>query len=156
MSARIGEPAPDFELRDQNLRRTRLRELRGRAVLLVFYPFAFTNVCAGELRELRDHLRHGPASVLGVSCDPPGALRAFADAEELGYPLLSDFWPHGAVAREYGVFDEARGAAERGSFLVAPDGVLRWTIRTGPTEPRPLGAYREALREVLGDAVLAG
>jgi alkyl hydroperoxide reductase subunit AhpC len=73
------------------------------------------------------------------------ALRVYAEQENFGFPLLSDFWPHGAVARAYGVFDEARGCARRGSFLIDQNGTIRWSIVTPISEPRPLAAYLNAL-----------
>jgi peroxiredoxin len=146
----VGQPAPDFTARDANLTELRLSELRGRKVLLVFYPFAFTGVCSTELRSLRAELDSlGPdTEVIAVSCDPPGALRAFAEAEGLPYRLVSDFWPHGAVARAYGVFDETLGAAARGTFVIDRDGVVRWKVRNPLGEARSLADYRRALAEL--------
>jgi peroxiredoxin len=146
---KVGDPAPDFELPDAQLSPVRLADFRGKApVLLVFYPFIFTRVCSGELAALRD--AHGTfdeqrVQLLAVSCDPPAALREFADQRGIGYPLLSDFWPHGAVARAYGVFDEATGAAHRGSFLIDRDGVVRWTVVNAIADPRDLEDYRRAI-----------
>ena len=82
---------------------------------------------------------------MGVSCDPMHSLRAWAAAEKYEFPLLSDFWPHGEVARSYGVFNEKTGFAIRGTFLVDTSGVLRWSVVNGPGEARPLAAYREAV-----------
>ncbi|MDQ1685602.1 MAG: mycoredoxin-dependent peroxiredoxin [Frankiaceae bacterium] len=143
----IGDQAPDFELRDQHAQVHRLSDYRDRSnVLLVFYPFAFTNVCTGELAALREGV--GDVQVLAVSCDSVGALRAFADREGLTYPLLSDFWPHGAVASAYGVFNDALGAADRGSFLIDRRGVVRWTVRTELGQPRDVAAYEKAIAEL--------
>lgn len=145
----VGDEAPDFELRDQHAQLHRLSGYRGRAnVLLVFYPFAFTGVCTGELCALRDDFgvpRADGIVVLGVSCDSVGALRAFAERESLDYPLLSDFWPHGAVASAYGVFDEALGAADRGTFLIDRDGIVRWTVRTELGQARDVTDYEKAI-----------
>ena len=74
--------------------------------------------------------------LVGVSCDPMHALRAWAEAEKYEFPLLSDFWPHGEVARSYGVFSEKTGFAIRGTFLVDTSGVLRWSVVNGPGEAR--------------------
>jgi peroxiredoxin len=90
----------------------------------------------------------GDAQVLAVSCDSVGALRAFADREGLTYPLLSDFWPHGAVASAYGVFNDVLGAADRGSFLIDRRGVVRWTVRTELGQPRDIAAYEKAIAEL--------
>jgi mycoredoxin-dependent peroxiredoxin len=149
MTVEVGQPAPEFALKNQHGETVKLSEFRGKqSVVLVFYPFAFSSTCTGELCELRDNIGMFAADevqVIGVSCDPMHALRAFAEAERYEFPLLSDFWPHGAVAQAYGVFQDAVGFATRGTFLVDPDGVLRWSIVNGPGEARPLTAYREAL-----------
>ena len=149
MTLHTGSPAPGFALRDQHGRTVRLGDFAGeRAVALVFYPFAFSGTCTGELSELRDNLdlfEDASVRLVGVSCDPVHAQRAWAEAEKYDFPLLSDFWPHGDVARAYGVFSETMGAAIRGTFLVDRAGVLRWSMVNGPGEARPLSAYREAL-----------
>jgi peroxiredoxin len=145
----VGDEAPDFELRDQHAQVHRLSDYRGRAnVLLVFYPFAFTGVCTGELAALRDGVGVGDVQVLAISCDSVGALRAFADREGLGYPLLSDFWPHGAVASAYGVFNDVLGAADRGTFLIDRQGIVRWTVRTELGQARDVADYEKAIAEL--------
>lgn len=150
MTVEVGEQAPDFTLRDANLAELTLSGLRGRKVLLVFYPFAFTRVCSGELCALRDELGSlggvdGDTDVLAVSCDAPGSLRAFAEAQGFQYRLLSDFWPHGQVARAYGVFDENLGAALRGTFVIDRSGVVRWKVVHGIPDARDIADYRAAL-----------
>jgi peroxiredoxin len=145
----LGAPAPDFTLRDQHRRGVRLSDFAGEChVVLVFYPFAFSGICTGEFWELRDNIDVFEAAgvqVVGVSCDPLHAQRAWAEQEQYEFPLLSDFWPHGEVARSYGVFDERTGFASRGSFLVDSAGILRWQVVNGPGEARPLSAYRQAV-----------
>ncbi|MFP5335765.1 MAG: peroxiredoxin [Actinomycetes bacterium] len=145
----IGEQAPEIALRDQHGQTVRLSDFRGiGSVLLVFYPFAFSGICTSELGEIRDDLASFEADgvqVVGVSCDPVAALRAWAEREGYDFPLLSDFWPHGEVSRAYGVFDAAHGMAVRGSFLVDTEGLLRWSVVNGPGRPRDLHAYREAV-----------
>jgi peroxiredoxin len=149
MTVEVGTPAPDVDLKDQHGARVRLSDFRGeRHVALVFYPFAFSGICTGELCEIRDNLAEFAdrgVQVLAVSCDPVFALRVWAEAEKYEFPLLSDFWPHGAVAQRYGVFNEASGGAMRATFLVDTEGVVRWSIVNGPGQARPLSAYREAL-----------
>ena len=149
MTVEVGQPAPEFELKNQHGETVKSSDFLGKqAFVLVFYPFAFSGICTGELCEIRDNLGVFTADdvqVLGISCDPMYSLRAYADAEHYEFPLLSDFWPHGAVAKAYGVFSEERGFAIRGTFLVDASGVLRWSIVNGPGEARPLAAYREAL-----------
>lgn len=144
----VGEPAPEFVARDQHGAEVRLSERRGRAVLLVFYPYAFSAVCTSELTALRDRPELlGAAEVLAISCDPMFTLRAYADAERLEYPLLTDFWPHGAIASSYGVFDAARGCARRATFALDDAGVIRWSVLNPITEPRDPDEYLRALAE---------
>lgn len=132
MALAAGDPAPDFALRDQHGRTVRLSDFRDRRnVVLVFYPFAFTSVCTGELGALRDELpafQNEGVQLLAVSNDSPFTLRVFAEREALEYPLLSDFWPHGAASRAYGVFDEEKGCALRGTFVIDMRGVIRWSV----------------------------
>jgi len=149
MTLEIGAPAPELALRDQHGQVVRLSEFAGeRNVALVFYPFAFSGTCTAELCELRDNIalfEDANVQLVGVSCDPMHAQRAWAEQEKYEFPLLSDFWPHGEVARAYAVFDERIGFAIRGTFLVDTAGVLRWSMVNGPGEARPLSAYREAV-----------
>ncbi|MBC7290235.1 MAG: peroxiredoxin [Actinotalea sp.] len=143
-----GEPAPDLVLPDTHGTPVSLAELRGRAVAVVFYPFAFSRTCTAELCELRDNLEDFEAAgvrLLAVSCDPVPALRAWSEQEGFGFDLLSDFWPHGAAARAFGVLDEASGMATRGSFLVDADGIVRWSLVNPRGLARDLGEYRAAL-----------
>src|SRR5690349_9905629 len=148
MTLEVGSVAPDFTLKNQHGQSVSLSGLRGRSVALVFYPFAFSGICTGELCEIRDNLsvfENANVQVVGVSCDPMHSLRAFAEAEKYTFPLLSDFWPHGAVAQSYGVFNDTAGMAIRGTFLIDTAGVLRWSVVNGPGEARPLAAYQEAV-----------
>ena len=152
MAIAVGDIAPDFELNDQHGKAVKLSDFRGKApVVLMFYPFAFSSICTGELCEIRDdHLGDGgvgdsEAVVLAVSTDPMYALRAFADAEGFKHLLLSDFWPHGEVAKKYGVFLEDKGFSTRGTFVIDKDGVVRWAVVNGPGDARPVADYRAAL-----------
>ncbi|KAE8765163.1 redoxin domain-containing protein [Georgenia thermotolerans] len=143
-----GRAAPDFELPDTHGTPVRLSALRGTPVTLVFFPFVFSGICTSELCELRDNLADFTARgvrLLGVSTDAMFAQRAWAEAEGFGFDLLSDFWPHGAVARAYGVLDEGSGHALRGSFLIDADGVVRWSVVNPRGQARDLAAYRAAL-----------
>jgi peroxiredoxin len=145
----VGDAAPDFELRDQHGAPVRLSSGRGRKpVLLVFFPAAFSSVCSSELNDLRDgysSLTGLGAEVLAISCDPMFSLRAYSDAEGIDYPLLSDFWPHGAVAQAYGVFDDTLGRAKRSTYLVDKDGKVAWTAHHAAPDPRSLHDYEAAL-----------
>ena len=144
-----GSPAPDLELRDQHGATVALSSYRGsKAVVLMFYPFAFSGVCTGELSEVRDNqpaFESDDVQLLAVSCDPVFALRAFADRDGLTFPLLSDFWPHGETSRAYGVFDEEKGCAVRGTFIIDKEGVVRWTVVNALPDARDLNEYVKAL-----------
>jgi mycoredoxin-dependent peroxiredoxin len=152
MTVRVGDHAPDFRLRDQHGREVRLGSFRGeRDVVLLFFPFAFTGVCTGELRAVQQELaafQNDTTQVLAVSCDSMHALRVFADSESLDFPLLSDFWPHGAASRAYGVFAEDKGCALRGTFVVDRAGVVRWTVLNALPDARDLREYVKALEAV--------
>jgi mycoredoxin-dependent peroxiredoxin len=149
MTTAVGDEAPDFELQDQHGQRVRLSSLRGtKAALVVFYPWAFSRVCGGELAVLQAHLDEivgDDVALLAVSTDPIFALRAYADQEGITFPLLSDFWPHGAVAKAYGVFSEEVGIALRGSFLVDRDGVVRWAVVNDIPDARDVDEYKKAI-----------
>jgi peroxiredoxin len=146
----LGASAPDFTLRDQFGQDVTLGSFRGsKAVLLLFYPFAFSGICTGEMSGIRDRLDEFmtfDTEVLGISCDPVYSLRAFADAEGLNFPLLSDYWPHGEVAKAYDVFDEAKGAPYRSSYVVDREGVLRWALHNANADGRDLDQHLEQLR----------
>ena len=151
MSVTVGQVAPDFTLVSQAGEKITLSDFRGRKVVLVFYPFAFSPLCTSEMCDLRD--RRGDFDddtvLLGISVDTKYALRVFAEQEGLGFDLLSDFWPHGAVAQEYGVFlPDAGGKATRATFVIDREGVVRWAIINGPGEPRDPGDYRAALADL--------
>jgi peroxiredoxin len=149
MVIQVGDKAPDFELKDNHGRTVKLSDFRGeKNVVLLFYPFAFTGVCTGELCELRDNLpkfSDRGTQVLAVSNDSIHTLRVFAEQEGLEYPRLSDFWPHGNVSRAYGVFDEDKGCAVRGTFIIDKEGVVRWTVVNGLPDARDLNDYVKAL-----------
>ena len=149
----LGGPAPDFTLRDQFGQDVTLSSFRGRkAVALVFYPYAFSGVCTGEMAGIRARLAEFmtfDTEVLAISCDPVYALRAFADADGLNFPLLSDFWPHGEVSRAYGVFDEAKGAPSRSSYVVDRNGDVRWAVHNEWPEGRDLDEHLRQLHALV-------
>jgi peroxiredoxin len=152
MTLELGQPAPDFTLRDQHGATVTLSSYRGKkAVAVMFYPFAFSGVCTGELTGVRDQLaafESDSAAVLAVSCDPMFALRAFAERDGLTFPLLSDFWPHGEVAAAYGVLDTERGCAERSTFVVDREGTLHWAVHSPKPDARDLAEHARRLAEV--------
>jgi peroxiredoxin len=152
LAAEVGELAPDFELRDQHGTPVRLSGRRGASnVVLVFYPFAFSSVCSSELCALRDsfpEVRRPDVELMAVSADSVFALRTWSDAEGFSFALLSDFWPHGAVARSYGVFDENMGAARRGTFILDKAGVVRWKVVNPIPQARDVADYQKALAEL--------
>jgi mycoredoxin-dependent peroxiredoxin len=148
--------APDFDLANQFGEHIRLSDFRGvRPVVLVFFPLAFSGVCTGELCDLRDNpalFQERDVELIGISVDSKASLRAWAEQEGYDFTLLADFWPHGAVAKEYGVFLEEKGFANRATFVIDVNGVIRASFITAPGEPRSIEAYREALAEVLAPA----
>ena len=145
----LGGPAPDFTLRDQFGQDVTLSSFRGtKAVLLVFYPYAFSGVCTGEMAGIRERLAQFltyDSEVLAISCDPVYSLRAFADADGLNFPLLSDFWPHGEVARAFEVFDEAKGCPCRSSYVIDKQGLVRWAVHNAMPQGRDLDEHLRQL-----------
>jgi peroxiredoxin len=151
----LGGPAPDFTLRDQFGQDVSLSSFRGsKAVVIFFYPYAFSGVCTGEMAGIRERLAEFltfDTEVLAISCDPVYSLRAFADQDGLNFPLLSDFWPHGEVARAYDVFDVEKGCARRSSYVIDCDGMVRWAVHNAMPEGRDLDEHLRQLTAV-GDA----
>ena len=145
----LGGPAPDFTLRDQFGQEVRLSSYRGtKAVVIFFYPYAFSGVCTGEMAGIRDRLDEFltfDTEVLAISCDPVYALRAFADQDGLNFPLLSDFWPHGEVSRSFDVFDEKKGCSRRSSYVIDKDGRVRWAVHNAMPEGRDLDEHLKQL-----------
>ena len=147
-----GSPAPDFSLRDQFGQDVVLSSYAGRkAVLLVFFPWAFSNVCTGEMTGIRDRLAEFmtfDTEVFAISTDATYSLRVFADTDGLNFPLLSDFWPHGQVAQAYGVFDFERGVARRSSFVVDRAGIVRWAVHNELPDGRDLDEHLARLHQL--------
>jgi peroxiredoxin len=148
----VGDQAPDFALKDQNNQVVSLADFRGvKNVVLVFYPYAFTRVCEGELCAIRDDLgsfENDEVQVLTVSVDTAFAHRVWAEREGFTFPLLADFWPHGAVSQAYGCFDEVRGCSTRGTYVIDRAGVVRWKIVNAIPDGRDQAEYLKALAEV--------
>ena len=149
MTLSIGTAAPDFELSDQHGNKVSLSSFKGKKnVVLLFIPFSFTGTCTGELCAMRDDLsafQNDNVELLAVSCDSMFTQRVFAEQEGYQFPVLSDFWPHGAVATAYGIFDEARGCALRGTFVIDTEGIVRWSVVNGLGDARSNDDYKAAL-----------
>jgi len=149
IAVHLGALAPDFVLKNQDNSDVTLSSFRGQSpVLLVFYPFAFSRICTGELCQLRDDLAiytDAGVEVLAISTDPKYALKAYAEKEGYRFTLLSDFWPHGAVASAYGVFNERAGMAVRGTFLVDIDGAVAYAEVNEMGQPRDQSAWQRAV-----------
>ena len=145
MSIDVGSTAPAFTLKDQTGSDVSLSDYAGKqAVALVFYPFTFTGVCEGELCALRDDIADFEAKgvqVIAVSCDTAPSQKVWAEQKGWTFPVLSDFWPHGEVAKAYGVFNDAVGCANRATFLIDQQGVVVDTFATDS-----LGTAREKVR----------
>jgi peroxiredoxin (alkyl hydroperoxide reductase subunit C) len=148
-SVSVGEEAPDFTLRDQNNEEFTLSSFRGdKAVLIIFYPLAFTGICTGELGRVQadiDAFQNDDVQTVTISCDSSYAHKIFSEREGFDFPLLSDFWPHGEVARRYGAFNEVAGFANRGTFLVDREGVVRFAELNGPGDGRDPDVWRKAI-----------
>jgi mycoredoxin-dependent peroxiredoxin len=149
MAVEVGDEAPDFELKDQHGTPVTLSGFRGeKDVVLVFYPLAFSGVCTSELCAIRDdfpEVTRDDVELLTISVDSTYSLRTWADRDHFGFSLLSDFWPHGAVAKSYGVFDENIGVAKRGTFIIDKTGVVRWKVVNPIPQARDIADYQKAL-----------
>ncbi|BEP15251.1 peroxiredoxin [Acidothermaceae bacterium B102] len=149
LAIQVGEVAPDFTLVDQHRQPITLSDFRGKKnVVLVFYPWAFTPVCGTELFAIRDALptlQNDDVAVLTVSVDSVFSHRVWAERDGFGFPLLSDFWPHGGVAQAYGVFNDQAGAALRGTFIIDKQGIVRWQIVNDIPDARDLETYQSVL-----------
>lgn len=149
MVIQVGETAPDFTLSDQHGEQLTLSELvQEGPVALVFFPLAFSGICTGELCELRDNLaifEDAKVRLLGVSVDSVHALRVWAEQEGYNFSILSDFWPHGAVAQQLGAFIDERGIATRATVVIGEDRKVLASFETSPGEARDFDAYRQAV-----------
>ncbi|OBK72999.1 peroxiredoxin [Mycobacterium sp. 1274761.0] len=145
----LGTEAPDFTLKDQNGQQVRLGDFRGaKDVLLVFFPLAFTGICQGELDEIRDNpsvYQNADTATLAISVGPPPTHRVWATQSGFTFPVLADFWPHGAVAAAYGVFNSDTGFPNRGTFVVDRAGIIRFAEMKQPGEARDQAVWAEAL-----------
>jgi peroxiredoxin (alkyl hydroperoxide reductase subunit C) len=149
MPAEIGSPAPDFTLPDQSRNPVRLGDLRGRKSLVVFIPFPFTSICSGEICLLRDNLAQLgdlDANVVVITCDTIPVNKHWSEENGFSFPVLSDFWPHGAVAIAYGAFNDKVGAANRQTFVLDEAGTVRAIVASDSLgTPREFDEYVGAL-----------
>lgn len=149
MSLIIGDEAPEFSLANQFGEMVSLSDFRGKKpVVLVFYPLSFSGICTGELCEIRDNFdrfKNADVELLAVSVDSKYVQKQFAEHEKYDFSVLADFWPHGDVAKKYGVFLEESGIANRATFVVNKDGVLVAKFVTAPGQARSLDEYDRAL-----------
>ena len=152
MSAQVGSAAPPFALKDQDGNEVTLEGLPEQKTLVVFIPFPFTGICEGELCELRDHLTELSsldAQVVVITCDTRFSNKKWADENGFNFLILSDFWPHGQTAREYGCFDEALGVARRATYVIDSNRVVREIISTDAlSTPRDFLSYDQALQRI--------
>lgn len=152
MVLEVGAQAPDFTLSDQHGEELTLSELVAEGpVALVFFPLAFSGICTGELCELRDNLAifaDSKVRLLGISVDSVWTLKAWADQEGYEFSILSDFWPHGQVAKEYGVFVEEAGIATRATLVIGEGRRVLASFETAPGEARDFASYRDALAAI--------
>jgi mycoredoxin-dependent peroxiredoxin len=148
----VGDTAPDFTLKNAQGDEVTLSSFRGQPVVIVFYPFTFTGVCEGELCEIRDDpsaYERAGAQVLAISCDTRHAQRIWSEQQGYTFPLLSDFWPHGEVAKAYGVFNEALGCANRATFVIDAEGTVTATFSSPDLgTARSKSEYDEALAKL--------
>ena len=134
-----GTSAPEFALHATPDQVLRLSELRGRPVILAFYPADWSPVCGDQMalyNEVLPEFQGHDAELLGISVDGVWCHRAFAQQRKLHFPLLADFEPKGAVARTYGVYRETDGFAERALFVIDGDGIVRWSY-VSPIDVNP-------------------
>jgi peroxiredoxin len=152
MSVEVGDEAPDFELQDQSGNAVRLSSFRGeKNVVVVFYPLAFTGVCQGEMCAIRDSIADfdsDDVQTLAISVDSGPTHKKWAQEQGYTFPLLADFWPHGAVAKSYGVFEEAFGIATRGTFIVDKQGKVAYKVVNAIPDARDLDEYRKVLADL--------
>ncbi|HVQ88620.1 MAG TPA: peroxiredoxin [Actinomycetes bacterium] len=149
MTAELGQEAPDFTLPNHHGEPVTLSSYRGKKnVVLIFYPWAFTGTCTAELCEIRERMPsfdNDDTVTFAISCDAKFSLRIYAEREDFEFDLLSDHWPHGATAKSYGVFNEKAGAANRGTFIIDKEGIIRFVVVNGIPDARDPGEYEKAL-----------
>lgn len=147
----IDNPAPSFKLFDQDMKRVSLEDFRDSKALVVFIPLPFTNTCLGEMCQLRDRLsalNDIDAGVVAITTHAPPTNKRWSEDNQFGFPILSDYWPHGAVASAYGTFNEKLGIADRSTYVLDADGVVRDVITSEFGSPREYDRYVQALSRI--------
>jgi peroxiredoxin len=125
-----GTEAPDFTLDSKPGEKLRLRDLRGKPVVLVFYPADWSPVCGDQLalyNEIYSEFTKFNAQLVGISVDGIWCHQAYSKSRQLEFPLLADFEPKGAVARQYGIYRGNDGICERALFVIDSKGIIRWS-----------------------------
>jgi peroxiredoxin len=149
MPLEVGTAAPDFTLLNQNREPVSLDDLKGSRSVIVFIPFAFTRTCEGELCQIRDEysvFNESAAKVVAITCNTFHANRVWIDQQGFQFDILSDWWPHGAVSREYDTFNEGYGYAERTTYFLDEDGIITGVSRSDSLgEARDFDDYLRAL-----------
>lgn len=148
MAVEVGSEAPDFALRNQDGEEVTLSSLRGRNVVLIFFPLAFSGLCTKELHTttaLAEQYDAAGADVFGISVDSPYALKAWKRDEGLKANFLSDFHPKGAVAGTYDAYIPEAGIATRATYVIDKDGKVAHKVVNHPGEARDQDAIIQAL-----------
>jgi mycoredoxin-dependent peroxiredoxin len=152
MPAEIGKPAPDFSLKDHANNTVSLSDLKGSKAIIVFIPNPFTGICDGEACAIRDDLsglENLGAKVVIITVHGRAEIAKWVETYNLPFPVLSDFWPHGATAQAYGAFNEALGIANRSSYVRDANGVVREIVKSDQLgQAREYDAYKQALAKV--------
>jgi mycoredoxin-dependent peroxiredoxin len=152
MPATVGQPAPDFKLRDTQNNEVSLSDLKGSKAIIAFIPFPNTGICDGEACALRDdytELSKDGSKVVIISCHARPLLGMWVAQHNITFPVLADFWPHGAVAQAYGCFNDQLGVSMRASYVLDANGVVKEIIQTGSLgEARDEAAYAKALAAI--------
>jgi mycoredoxin-dependent peroxiredoxin len=152
MPATVGQPAPDFTLKDTQNNEVSLSSLKGSKAIIAFIPFPNTGICDGEACALRDdysELSKDGSKVVIISCHARPLLGMWAAENNITFPVLADFWPHGAVAQAYGCFNDQLGVSMRASYVLDANGIVKQIIQTGSLgEARNEAAYAKALAAI--------
>ncbi len=152
MKLSVGDPAPSFELPNQDREMVTLDELQGRKSLIVFIPFPFTGICEGELCVVRDNLAglaKMDANVVAITPHAVPTIKKWADDNHFSFSVLSDYWPHGEITKAYGAFDEKYGSAKRYTFVLDDAGVIRNIVASEALGiGREFDEYTEALAAI--------